>query len=167
MPSTRLLAPCSTAVPASCICVSVKDLKVLKTEKWLQLVSTNHGWQSSSHLCGYIVARFIFLLTFFRCKPLHCISYVATRNPAVCWNICFERIRCIAPKYGRILRDGSKVPHRWFIDPTHVGPMSQKKIFFSNQIFSHFQKLYPTDFLYVDRGRNDYYSCKFWSSEIC
>jgi len=33
------------------------------------------------------------------------------------------RIRCIAPNYGRILRGGSKVPHRWFIDPTNVGPM--------------------------------------------
>jgi len=37
----------------------------------------------------------------------------------------FGRIRCVSPKYGRILRGGSKVPHRWFIDPTHVGPMSQ------------------------------------------
>jgi len=55
------------------------------------------------------------------------------------------RIRCIEPKYDRILRGGSKVPHRWFIDPTHVGPMSQKK-FFSHLIFSHFLKLYPTDF---------------------
>jgi len=44
----------------------------------------------------------------------------------------FGRIRCIAPKYGRILRGGSKVPHRWFIDPTHVGPMSQKKCFFTS-----------------------------------
>jgi len=70
----------------------------------------------------------------------------------------FGRIRCIEPKYGRILRDGSKVPHRWFIDPTHVGSMSQKN-FFSHQIFSHFLKLYPTDFLYVDRGRDEYYSC--------
>jgi len=41
----------------------------------------------------------------------------------------FGRIRCIAPKYGRILRGGSKVPLRWFIDPTHVGPMSQKNVF--------------------------------------
>jgi len=39
------------------------------------------------------------------------------------------RIRCIAPKYGRILRGGSKVPHRWFIDPTNVGPMSQTFFF--------------------------------------
>jgi len=31
--------------------------------------------------------------------------------------------------YGGILGGGSKVPHRWFIDRTHVGPMSQK-IFF-------------------------------------
>jgi len=57
-----------------------------------------------------------------------------------------------------ILRGGSKVPHRWFIDPTHVGPVSQKNVF-SHQIFSHVLKLYPTDFLYVDRGRDDYYSC--------
>jgi len=42
----------------------------------------------------------------------------------------FGRIRCITPKYGRILRGGSKVPHWWFIDPTHVGPMRQKKFFF-------------------------------------
>ena len=42
----------------------------------------------------------------------------------------FGRIRCIAPKYGRILRGGSKIPYRWFIDLAHVAPMSQKKIFF-------------------------------------
>jgi len=38
---------------------------------------------------------------------------------------------------------GSKVPHQWCIDPTHVGPTIQ---FFSHQIFSHFLKLYPTDY---------------------
>jgi len=61
----------------------------------------------------------------------------------------FGRIRCISPKNGRILRGGSKVPHRWFIDPTHIGPTRQKN-FFSHQIISHFLKLYPTDFLHVD-----------------
>jgi len=49
----------------------------------------------------------------------------------------FGRIRCIPPKYSRILREGSKVPHRWFIDPTHVGLMSQKNFFFT----SNFQPL--------------------------
>jgi len=62
---------------------------VLKTEKRLQLVATNPGWQSNSYLCGYIVARLISLLTFFRWKSLHCISCVTTRNPVVCWNLCF------------------------------------------------------------------------------
>jgi len=31
----------------------------------------------------------------------------------------------------RILRGGSKVPHRWFIDLTLVGPTSQKNFFFT------------------------------------
>ena len=38
------------------------------------------------------------------------------------------------------------VPQRWFIDPTHVGPVSQKKHLFSHGIFSHFLILNPTDF---------------------
>jgi len=42
----------------------------------------------------------------------------------------FGSIRCIAPNYGRILRGGSKVPHRWLIDPTHERPMGQKNFFF-------------------------------------
>ena len=66
--------------------------------------------------------------------------------------------RCIGLEYDRILRGGSKVPHRWFIDPTHVGSMSQIK-FFSHTIFSHVFILNPTDFLYVDRGTDDCYSC--------
>ena len=41
----------------------------------------------------------------------------------------------------------------------HISDKRAKKLFFSHQIFSHVLKLYPTDFLYVDRGRNDYYSC--------
>jgi len=44
----------------------------------------------------------------------------------------FGRRRCIAPNYDRILRDGSKVLNRWFINPTHVGPMSQQIFFTSN-----------------------------------
>jgi len=47
------------------------------------------------------------------------------------------------------------------VQRSHTGgslrPMSQKK-FFSHQIFSHFLKLHRTDFLHVDRGRDDYYS---------
>jgi len=39
------------------------------------------------------------------------------------------------------------------------GTSELKKCFFSHKIFSHFLKLYPTDFLYVDGGRDDYYSC--------
>jgi len=54
----------------------------------------------------------------------------------------FGKIRCIALKYSRILRDGSKVPQRWFIDPTHVGLMSQKSFFFT----SNFQPLPETIF---------------------
>jgi len=42
----------------------------------------------------------------------------------------FGRIRCVGLEYDRILRGGSKIPHRWFIDPTQVGPISQKKSFF-------------------------------------
>jgi len=33
-------------------CISVETLKVLKTEKRLQLVATNPGWQTKSHLCS-------------------------------------------------------------------------------------------------------------------
>jgi len=47
---------------------------VLETEKQLQLQATNPGWQSTSYLCSYSAARFISLLTFFRCKSLHCIN---------------------------------------------------------------------------------------------
>jgi len=32
-------------------------------------------------------------------------------------------------EYDRILRGGSKVSNRWFIDPAHVGPMSQKNFY--------------------------------------
>jgi len=137
-----------------------------------EFVATNPGWQSNSYLCSYIVARFNSLLTFFRCKSLHSINCVATRNLTVCWNIFLEesavlrknplycgRIRCIAPKYDMIFWGSSKVPWQWFIDPTHVGPMNKKKFFFTHHIFSHFLKLNPTDFLYVVRGRDDYYSC--------
>ena len=72
----------------------------------------------------------------------------------------FARIRCIAPKYDRILRGGSKIPHRCFIDPTYMGPVGQKK-YFSHQIFSHSLQLNPTDSLYVDRRRDDYIHAKF------
>jgi len=46
---------------------------------------------------------------------------------------------------------GSLIPHMW--------DQWAKKKFFSHQIFSHFFKLKPTDFLYVDRGTDDSYSC--------
>jgi len=105
---------------------------MLETEKQLQLAAISSGWQSSSYLCSYIVARFISLLTFFSWKSLHCINWIAKRNLAVV-NVeisVFGRIGCIGLEYDRIHRGGSKVPHWWFIDPTHVGPMSQKKFFF-------------------------------------
>jgi len=70
---------------------------VLKTEKLLQLVTTKPGWQSNSCLCSYIVARFNSLLTFLRCKSLHCMNCIATRKIAVCWNLCFWKnsMHCI------------------------------------------------------------------------
>jgi len=36
---------------------------------------------------------------------------------------------------------------------------NEPRKFFSHEIFSHFLKLNPTDFLYVDRGTDDCYSC--------
>jgi len=36
---------------------------------------------------------------------------------------------------------------------------NEPKIFFSHETFSHFLKLNPTDFLYVDRGTGGCYSC--------
>jgi len=42
---------------------------------------------------------------------------------------------------------------------SHTCGTNEPKKFFSHQIFSHFLKLYPTDFLYVDRERDDYDSC--------
>jgi len=61
------------------------------------------------------------------------MNCVAKKNLAVGYVeiSVFGRICCIGLKYDRILRGGSKVPHRCFIDPTHVGPMSQKKFFFT------------------------------------
>ena len=90
---------------------------MLKTEKRLQRAATNPGWQFNSHLCSYIVARFVSLLTVFRCKSLHCINCVATRNLAAgCVEISvFGRTRCIAPKYGRSLGGGAEVEVvRWW-----------------------------------------------------
>jgi len=128
----------------------------------LETVSTcgNPGWQSISYLCSYTVARFISLLTFFRCRSLHCTNCVATRNLAVGYVeiSVLGKIRYVGLEYDRILRGGSKVPHRWFIDPTHVGPMSKKK-YFSHETFSQFLKLNPTDFLYVDRWTSGCYTC--------
>jgi len=68
------------------------------------------------------------------------------------------RIRCIELKYGRILRGGSKAPHRWFIDPTHVGPMSQKKFFFT----SIFQPLPEIISMRIE-GEMIIIHAKFWS----
>jgi len=72
----------------------------------------------------------------------------------------FGRISGTAPEYDRILRGGSKVPHRWIVDRTQVGPMSQNN-FFSHQIFSHFLNLNLTDFLYVVEGEMIVIHAKF------
>jgi len=64
--------------------LSYWKLTVLETEKQLQHVAINPGWQSNSYFSSYIVARFTSLLTFFRCKSLHCRTCVAMRNLAVC-----------------------------------------------------------------------------------
>jgi len=45
-------------------------------------------------------------------------------------SLFLEEFAVLHLNYGRILGGGSKVPHRLFIDPTHVGPMSQKKFVF-------------------------------------
>ena len=39
------------------------------------------------------------------------------------------------------------------------GTNEPKKIIFSHEIFSHFLKLNPTDFVYVDSGTGGCYSC--------
>jgi len=58
---------------------------------------------------------------------------VLQREISLFVEICtFGRIRCIAPKYDRIIKGGSKVPHRWFIDLTQVGPISQRNFLHSN-----------------------------------
>jgi len=109
-------------------------------------------------------------------SPLHFVTYIFSLQSATLYKLLqleilqyagisvLGRIRCIKPKYDRILRGGSKVPQRWFIDPTNVGPQTcgtndPKIYFFSQKVFSHFLKLYPTVFLYADSGRDDYYSC--------
>ena len=115
-----------------CWFISVWNLKVLETEKQLQLVATNPGWQSSSYLCSYIVALLISLLTFFRCKSLHCINWVATKNLAVdCWNLCFWKNLL---HWTWIWQDSQ----RWFKGPTPVvhwshtcGTNEPKKLLFS------------------------------------
>jgi len=140
------------------IYLSICRILRCKPEKQLQLLVINPGWQFNTYLCTYVAARFISLLTFFHCKSLPSINCVATII-LQCGEISvFGRIRCIAPKYEKILRGSSNVPHWWFIDPTHVGPTNQR-YFFLHQIFNHLLKLNPTDFLYVDIGRDDYYSC--------
>ena len=66
-------------------------------------------------------------------------------------------------EYDRILRGGSKVSNRWFIDPAHVGPMSQKNFYhitFSATSWNYILLI----FLYVDREREMFMiHAKFWS----
>jgi len=59
------------------------------------------------------------------------MNCVATRNIVVGYVeiSIFGRIHSIGLEYDRIHRGGSKVPHRWFIDPTHVGPIAKKNYF--------------------------------------
>jgi len=129
---------------------------MLKTEKWLQFMATNPGWQSNSYLCSYIVAR---VNSFLSLQIVTLYKLCCNEKSYSVLKSLFGRIRCIAPKYDRIFWGVSKAPWQWFIDPTHVGPMNQKIFLFTHHIFSHFLKLNPTDFLYVVRGRDVYYSC--------
>jgi len=74
----------------------------------------------------------------------------------------FGRIRCIAPKYGRTLRGGSKVPNRWCIDPTHVGPMSQK-VFFQIKFLATSRTYILLIFCMLIEGEMIIIHAKFWS----
>jgi len=62
---------------------------VIKTEKRLQLMATNPGDNPIRISVVRLHRSPLRFLTFFRCKSLHCISCVATRNPTVYWNLCF------------------------------------------------------------------------------
>ena len=129
------------------------SLMVLKTEKQLHLVATNPGWQSTSYLCSSIVARFIPLLNILSLQivtlyKLRCNEKSCSR---LCWNLCFWKNSLY---WIWIWQDSQ----RWFKGPTPVGPMSRKNLF-SDEIFSHFLILNPTDSWYVNFRTDDCYSC--------
>jgi len=154
LPSTLSLLP----LPYRCSGIPVSQYRIWRCLEWEKVATRGNQPRVTAqwYLCGYIVARFISLLGLHSFVANRYIVYVVLQQEILQYVeiSVFGKIRCMAPKYGRILRGGSKVPHRWFIDPTHVGPMSQKNFFFHITFSaSSWNYILPTFCMWIERER--------------